>query len=82
MNTLVKNVFAILATLLVSLLLFTLVLGPTGQNFIWNALQPAFQANWDMDTFQDGRILSTQKNIEFSQAQSISTPDTFSSTGN
>ena len=53
-ESLVKLVFTILATLLVSIILFIMVFGSTGQNMMWRAIEPMMIEQWIGTTMDNG----------------------------
>ena len=53
-TNLIKFVFTILATLLISIILFIMIFGPTGQNFMWRAIEPVMLEQWRASTMDNG----------------------------
>lgn len=53
-ESLIKTVFSIIGTLLVSLILFTMIFTQTGQGFIWRAVEPMMLDQWRQSTMDNG----------------------------
>lgn len=71
MHSVVKNVFIIIGTLVMSLLLFSLVFGDAGRGLIWEGVEPVYQANWRMNTYDDGALIGNQMTSTFNQTVEI-----------
>lgn len=71
MSKWVKDIFLIIGTLVVSLLLFALMFGDTGKLFIWDSIEPLFQANWKVSTFDDGVLISNKLTETFDNVVEI-----------
>lgn len=71
MHSFVKNVFIIIGTMMISLVLFFIVFGETGRGVMWGALEPVFQTNWNMNTYNDGALIGTQLTHTFDEAVEI-----------
>lgn len=54
MHGMVKYVFLILGTLVLSLLLYTFIFGAPSRKFYWDALEPSFQESWGNATYRNG----------------------------
>lgn len=72
MHNLVKEVFILVMTLMVSLLLFYLAFGPPGREFIWTNAESVFQKEWGNATFDEGNATSAIMNEVFDDAVDIS----------
>lgn len=53
-ESLIRTVFSIIGTLLVSLILFTMIFTQTGQSFIWTAVEPMMLDQWRQSTMDNG----------------------------
>lgn len=53
-KSLIKNVFSILGTLLVSLLIYSVLFTSVGQQFMWQAIEPAMEDQWRKSTMNNG----------------------------
>ena len=51
---LIKQTFVILGTLLVSIIMFTIIFGTVGQQFMWRAIEPAMINQWQESTLDNG----------------------------
>lgn len=51
---LIKHVFSIIATLLVSIILFTMIFTASGQQFLWRAIEPFLLDEWNQCTMNNG----------------------------
>ena len=74
-ESLIKTVFSIVGTLLVSIVLFTMIFTASGQQFIWRAVEPAMLEQWRESTMDNGgrrteinkKKFQTLKNFEYSR---------------
>lgn len=51
---LIKHVFSIIGTLLVSIILYTMIFTVTGQQFLWRAIEPFLLDEWNQCTMDNG----------------------------
>lgn len=52
---LIKLMFSIIGTLLVSIILFNMIFLPDGQKLLWNAIEPAVENQWDLSSMNSGK---------------------------
>lgn len=72
MNSLVKNVFNIIAMCTLSLILWGIVF-VWGRPLIWDGIEPALEKNWKMYTFEDGKLIEDVLTVEFNNVKDLST---------
>ena len=72
MNSLVRNVFSIIAICTLSLLLWGMIF-VWGRPIIWGGIEPALEKNWAMYTFEDGRLIEDALTVEFNNVRDLST---------
>lgn len=65
MSSVVRQVFIITGIMMLSLVLFTVLMGDTGRERIWNFIEPTFEKTWETHSFNDGQILSNSYNDFF-----------------
>ncbi len=53
-QSMIKLVFSILGTLLISIILFIMVMGTVGQQFFWRAIEPTMLDQWTQSTMDNG----------------------------
>ena len=51
---LIKIVFITIATLIISIILFTMIFSKGGQEFLWKAIEPAMLNQWTLSTMDNG----------------------------
>lgn len=51
---LIKIVFIVIGTLVVTLTLFNMIFSKTGQEFLWKAIEPAMLDQWSLSTMDNG----------------------------
>lgn len=54
MKSMIKTVFIIIGVLTASLLMYLLLFSSTGQTFMWNAIRPAMEQQWNMSSMNNG----------------------------
>lgn len=70
---LIKLMFSIIGTLLVSIILFNMIFLPDGQKLLWNAIEPAVENQWDLSSMNSGKdrtevyddLFNDYKHIQF-----------------
>lgn len=72
MESLVKSVFVILGTCVMSLLMWRFIF-VDGKPYFLNAIEPQLEYNWSMYTMNDGRDMENKLNIEFNNVVDLST---------
>lgn len=68
-----RNVFEIIGTCVLAILLYIAVCGNTGRTIMWRAIKPALQNNWSMYTYQDGTTINATLSNTFSKAKDLKT---------
>jgi hypothetical protein len=71
MSSMVKHVFVIVGTLVLSLILFQLFLGDIGRERIWHMIEPVFKSTWNANTFNDGKLIEQQYTTNFNSLQEV-----------
>lgn len=71
MHSMVKTVFVIIGTMMLSLVLFNIVFGDIGRSLIWGDLEPIFQHNWEMNTYKDGELIGEKLAKTFDEAEEV-----------
>lgn len=64
-ESLIKTIFIILGTLLVSIIVYLLIFTPTGQQFLWNTIEPAMINQWEESSMDSGRDRTAVYDSEF-----------------
>lgn len=72
MNTMVKNVFIVVGTMMFSVLVYSVMFGDVGRSFMWSNMEPMFQKNWNRYTMNDGDLLTERMVEVFDNAESLS----------
>lgn len=54
-ESLIKTIFVIVGTLLVSLIMYSIIFTPNGQQFLWSAIEPAMVNQWKESSMDSGR---------------------------
>lgn len=54
-ESLIKTIFVIVGTLLVSLIMYSIIFTPKGQQFLWSAIEPAMVNQWEESSMDSGR---------------------------
>ena len=70
---LIKLMFSIIGTLLVSIILFNMIFLQDGQKLLWNAIEPAVENQWDLSSMNSGKdrtevyddLFNDYKHIQF-----------------
>ena len=70
----VVSVFKILAALMLTLILYTVVMGSVGRTIMWSAIEPAIQTQWSMSTMEDGRVFSDLYGDMFDNTKEYTNP--------
>lgn len=70
MDSMIKQVFQIVAILTVSLFLWGFIMGAAGRTSMWRAIEPAIQQHWSESTMKDGKIVSDTFSDVFDNAPS------------
>mgnify|MGYP001255499760 CR=1 FL=1 len=70
MSSFLKNVFVLIGTMMLSLILFALTMGTPGRSAAWSFLEPVFQKQLDRHLFEDqyGEILNQRMSETFNKA--------------
>jgi hypothetical protein len=71
MTSTIKTVFLIIGIAFFSVMLMQLAFGDGSRQLIWKALEPTFQENWKLSTFDDGRLLDDHFQQVFSNTVEI-----------
>ncbi len=72
MNSLVKNVFGIIAICTLSLLLWGMMF-VWGKPIMWDGIRPALEQNWKMYTYEDGRLIEEALTHTFNNTHDLTT---------
>lgn len=67
-----KNIFVIVGTMVLSLALFMVMFGDTGKKFMWNGIEPVMTGRWVDMTYSDGVKMDTVKSKPFEEAEDLS----------
>lgn len=71
MSSFVKQIFLLVGILFLSLVLFSVILGPVSRSFVWNSVEKAYQLNWDRRTQHDGDRVSQVLTDSFNSLQEV-----------
>lgn len=70
-ENLIKTVFIIVATLLVSIILFSMIFTSFGQQFLWRAIEPALLDTWRQCTMNNGADRTAIYESEFDNMKAV-----------
>lgn len=70
-ENMIKTVFSILGTLMVSIILFLTIFTASGQQFLWRAIEPAMVRTWRESTMDNGAERTAIYEDSFVQMQSF-----------
>lgn len=73
MQSMIKEVFKIIAALVLALLLYALVFGYRGRTFMWGGIKPVIEKSWKAFTYNDGNTLKQSRDNIFNSARDLST---------
>lgn len=68
-TSLIKTVFLVIGSMLVATLIFELLFSSAGQTFMWNAIEPAMQDQWEEVTMDNGAVRSEIYEKQFNDAK-------------
>lgn len=71
MNALITGVFKVVAVMMVSLILFSIMFTDTPRKFIFEQVQPVMASTWKDASFDNGKIKTKIWDETFSKAQQI-----------
>lgn len=54
-ENLIKTMFVVMGTLLISLIMYSIIFTPSGQKFLWSAIEPAMINQWEESSMDSGR---------------------------
>lgn len=70
-ESLIKYMFSIIGTLLVSIILFTMIFGTFGQQLLWRVIEPAMLTQWEESTMDNGAERTIVFEKQFDEMQSV-----------
>lgn len=70
-ENLIKYVFSIIGTLLVSIILFILVFGTLGQQTFWKIIEPTMIRQWQESTLDNGAERTIVFEKQFEEMESV-----------
>lgn len=70
-HSLIKIMFSVLGTLLVSIILFTMIFTATGQNFMWKVIEPVMLDQWRQCSMDNGAKRTVIYEQEFNNLKAI-----------
>lgn len=70
-ENLIKYVFSIIGTLLVSILLFILIFGTVGQQTMWKVIEPTMIRQWQESTLDNGAERTIVFEKQFDEMESV-----------
>ena len=73
-NEMIKYVFKVIAALLITLILFSMIMGSAGRTFMWRAIEPAVQDQWSKSTMRDGRDMGNVYESLFDKSHTYVNP--------
>lgn len=70
-ENLIKYMFSIIGTLLVSILLFILIFGTVGQQTMWKVIEPTMIRQWQESTLDNGAERTIVFEKQFDEMESV-----------
>ena len=70
-ENLIKYMFSIIGTLLVSILLFILIFGTVGQQTMWKIIEPTMIRQWHESTLDNGAERTIVFEKQFDEMESV-----------
>ena len=70
-ENLIKYMFSIIGTLLVSILLFILIFGTVGQQTMWKIIEPTMIRQWQESTLDNGAERTIVFEKQFDEMESV-----------
>ena len=70
-ESLIKYMFSIIGTLLVSIILFILIFGTVGQQTMWKVIEPTMIRQWQESTLDNGAERTIIFEKQFDEMESV-----------
>lgn len=70
-ENLIKYMFSIIGTLLVSIILFILIFGTVGQQTMWKVIEPTMIRQWQESTLDNGAERTIVFEKQFDEMESV-----------
>lgn len=70
-ENLIKYMFSIIGTLLVSIILFILIFGTVGQQTMWKIIEPTMIRQWQESTLDNGAERTIVFEKQFDEMESV-----------
>ena len=70
-ENLIKYLFSIIGTLLVSIILFILIFGTVGQQTMWKVIEPTMIRQWQESTLDNGAERTIVFEKQFDEMESV-----------
>lgn len=70
-ESLIKYMFSIIGTLLVSIILFILIFGTVGQQTMWKVIEPTMIRQWQESTLDNGAERTIVFEKQFDEMESV-----------
>ena len=70
-ENLIKYMFSIIGTLLVSIILFILIFGTVGQQTMWKVIEPTMIRQWQESTLDNGAERTIVFEKQFEEMESV-----------